>query len=101
MVKHLASFPPRRRAKSKERVERILRENTSPLKLWRTEMSLLFENGKIENVLTDRDSHTWFALLGLEDAEWKILDGTMRIARNGNEGFEGHCNGSDALRQAQ
>jgi hypothetical protein len=53
-------------------------------------MTELFENGKIENVLTDRDSHTRFTLLGLKDAEWKILDGKMRIAGDFDEGFEGH-----------
>ena len=98
MLNHFARFAPHRTTKGEKRVERILQENTSPLKLWRAEMSQLFQNGQIENVLTDRDSDPRFALLGLKDAEWKILDGKMRIARNVNKGFECHCNCSGALR---
>ena len=98
MLNHFARFAPRRAAKGEKRVERILRENTSPLKLWRAEMSQLFQNRKIENVLTDRDAYAWFTLCRLKDAEWKILDRKMGVARNVNEGFEGHCNCSGALR---
>ena len=42
-------------------------------------MSQLFQDRKIDNQLTDRDSYTRFTLLGLKDAEWKILDRKMRI----------------------
>jgi len=45
-------------------------------------MAEFFENGKIENVLTDRDSHARVTLLGLKDTEWKIFDWKMRIARD-------------------
>ena len=85
MLDYFARFAPRRTAQCEKRVERILRKNTSILKLRQAEVSLLFQNGKIDNVLTDRDSHPRFALLGLKDAEWKILDRKMRIARNVNE----------------
>jgi hypothetical protein len=56
-------------------------------------MSQLFQDRKVENVLTDRDSHTRFTLFRLKDAEWKILDRKMRLARDIDEGLERH-NGS-------
>src|SRR5207248_9718964 len=90
MLNYFTRLAPRRAAKSEKSVERILRENTFILKLWRAEMSQLFQNGKIENGLTDRDAHTRVTLLGLKDAEWKILDGKMRIARDIDERLQGH-----------
>ena len=43
-------------------------------------MAEFFENGEIDNQITDRDSHPWFTLSRLENAEWKILNRKMRIA---------------------
>ena len=43
-------------------------------------MAEFFENGKIDNQITDRDSHPGLRLFRLENAEWKILNRKMRIA---------------------
>jgi hypothetical protein len=42
-------------------------------------MAELFENGKIDNQITDRDSNPWFSLCRLENAKWQILQRKMRI----------------------
>ena len=97
MLNYFTRFTPRWPSESEKPIERILRENlwihsaSAPgtadrqdrfLKLWQTEMSLLFQNGKIENVLTDRDAHARRNLFWLKNSERQILDGKMRIASN-------------------
>ena len=42
-------------------------------------MTELFQRGEINNQIPNRDAHTRFALLGLENAEGKILQRKMRI----------------------
>jgi hypothetical protein len=49
----------------------------SILKLWRTEMSLPFQSGEINNEITDRDSHARPILLQPENSKWQILDRKM------------------------
>src|SRR6266480_5034918 len=88
MLNYLARLTPRRPADSEKCVERILRENLLPLKLWRTEMSQLFQNRKIEYVLTDRNADTRRILLRFENSKGKILDGKMRIVSNVDKRFK-------------
>jgi hypothetical protein len=103
MLNYFTRFAPPWPSESEKRIERILRENLSIhsagasgtadrqdrfFKLWQTEMSLLFQNGKIENVLTDCDAHTRRTLFWLKNSERQILDGKMRIASNVDKRFK-------------
>ena len=88
MLNYLARLTPRRPADSEKCVERILRENLSPLKLWQTEVSQLFQNRKIENVLTDRDADMRRTLFRFEDSKGQVLDWKMRIASNVDKRFK-------------
>src|SRR5438046_8949264 len=88
MLNYLARLTPRRPAESEKCVERILRENLLPLKLWRTEVSQLFQNRKIENVLTDRDADMRRTLFRFEDSKGQVLDWKMRIASNVDKRFK-------------
>ena len=53
-------------------------------------MPEFFENGEIDNQITDRYSNAGFGLFRLENAEWKILNGKMRIRRNVDERTKRH-----------
>ena len=88
MLNYLARLTPRRPAESEKCVERILRQNLLPLKLWRTEVSQLFQNRQIENVLTDRDADMRRTLFRFEDSKGQILDGKMRIASDVDKRFK-------------
>src|SRR5213078_4433228 len=55
---------------------------------WRAEVSQLFQNRQIENVLTDRDADTRRTLYRLKDSKGQILDGKMRIASNVDKRFK-------------
>ena len=58
-------------------------------------MTEFFENGKIDNQIADRDSHAGLRLSRLENAEWKILNRKMRIARNVNKTAQGQSHQLD------
>ena len=88
MLNYLPRFTPRRPTESEKCVERILRENLLPLKLWRAEESQLFQNRQIENVFTDRDADTRRTLFRFEDSKGQILDGKMRIASDVDKRFK-------------
>jgi len=53
-------------------------------------MSRLFQRGKIDNVLTKRDTDAGRSVAWFENAERKILQWKMRIAWDVNERFERH-----------
>ena len=97
MLNYLARLTPRRPAESEKCIERILRENLSIhstgigdwfSEFWRAEVSQLFQNRQIENVLTDRDADTRRTLYRLKDSKGQILDGKMRIASNVDKRFK-------------
>src|SRR5438067_9021881 len=88
MLNYLARLTPRRPAGSEKCVERILRENLSPLKHWQTEVSQLFQNRKIENELTHLDPHMRRTLYRFEDSKAHVLDCKMRIAPNVDKRFK-------------
>src|SRR5437773_7091008 len=97
MLNYLARLTPRRPADSEKCVERILRENLLIYltgaqdgfsELWRTKVSQLFQNRKIEYVLTDRNADTRRILLRFENSKGKILDGKMRIVSNVDKRFK-------------
>src|SRR6266496_3589183 len=113
MLNDFARLAPRRSPKGKKSVQGILRKNMSLhsaaaqdrfLKFGRTEVTEFFQNGKIDNVLTDRDSNTRCALFRFEDSKWKILDGKMRFGRDFDKRFKRHfrnCMAFDSLAPAR
>ena len=54
-------------------------------------MTKSFKNGKIDNEITNGDSYTRVASFRLENAEWKILDGKMRIGWDVDERTKRHA----------
>src|SRR5439155_20733102 len=90
MLNDFTRLAPRRPARGKKRVERIFCKYVTLAAagdsgLYKVKITELFENGKIDNQITDRDSRTRLTLFRLENAEWKILNRKMRIARDVKE----------------
>ena len=90
MLNDFTRLAPRWSAQCEKGVQRIFRKHMSILKLGVAEMTESFENGKIGNQITDRDSDSRFTQFGSKDAEWKTLDGKMRIGWDFDERLEGH-----------
>jgi hypothetical protein len=53
-------------------------------------MTEFFQNGEIDNEITDRDAHARFTFFQLENTEWKILNRKMRNRRNVDERAKKH-----------
>ena len=53
-------------------------------------MAFFFENGKIDDALTDRDADTRRTVARFENSEGKILDWKVLLARNVDKRFERH-----------
>jgi len=53
-------------------------------------MAFFFENGKIDDALTDRDADARCTAARFENSEGKILDRKVRLARDVDKRFERH-----------
>ena len=58
--------------------------------LCKIEMAFFFENGKIDDALTDRDADARRTVARFENSEGKILDWKVRLARDVDKRFERH-----------
>jgi len=58
--------------------------------LCKIEMAFFFENGKIDDALTDRDADARCTVARFENSEGKILDWKVRLARDVDKRFERH-----------